>query len=692
MQNLPVQKASFVRILIPFIVGIICSYVFFLSYLFVLPAVIGGLFLLLFYLNKKTPSEQYQARSYFGLGMFFIWISAGMITYDIRNPQYQLPSKEDYPCLRVQLSSEPQIKTNHILFNAVLLSGINGESESPLNRQTVLLYFRKSTKVRTLTPNDILLIKNDLLPVKNTGNPDEFDYARYMHMKGIDCMQYISNQWVVVGHSQSFSLKNVAANIQKKAQTIIENTSLTEREQDFFKAILLGVTDDLPDEQRIVFQKAGLSHLLAISGLHVGIIAGFIWGLLYPLKRLGYIRIRYIIVILVLWGYAFICGLSTSVVRACIMATVFWGAYLLKRHSYPVNSLAIAAFFMLLYQPFYLWDIGFQLSFLSVLLILSLIAFQKQVSKNRIINYIIPLIYRTIVIQIGTMALTVYYFHYIPTYSVICNLVMVPLLPVFLAGGILLIVSTQTGGYADNLLSNTLHILFEKSDLFIRYITNLPGATIENLWMNEWSTILGLIVLFLVIIYLYTRNAKYVIVLLSVVTLSLLFCMFNRATPVSEIIVYNQRGSISVNVIDYPQNYIITNDELYAMEETENAARSHWMKIKADSPILITDSLQTKTISVTLPFIQFGDKRLMLLNNESWKEKTSLVRLKIDFLIIGRECKEKISDIHHLFDIGQVILVSDVNPIVASGYEKECSFLGVKCYNTACQGAWRTEM
>lgn len=691
MRNIPIQKVPFIRILIPFVIGIVCQYRAGWPFLWIMPASLGGIFLSLFYLNKmgKDVVAHFRARYYFGIGIFFVWMLAGMLIFKIHDFKPAPLSKQQFPCLQIELVSEPQYKNGYVVFDAILLYGVNNDSCQDLRKQQVLLYFTKSIRVQNLRRNDMLLIRNELVPIKSPGNPDEFDYAAYMQMKHINYMQFLSEEWIFLGHTDKFSIKNLAADLKIRMQNIIERTSLTEREQDFFKAVLLGITNDLSNEQRELFQRAGLSHLLAISGLHAGIIAFIILGLLYPLKKLGYNRLRFSIVIFALWGYAFVCGLSLSVVRVCIMFSVLMGARLLGRHSYSINSLAIAAFFMLLYDPFYLWDIGFQLSFLSVLLILFTTSFCKRISKNKVLNYIVSLIWITTIVQIGTMVLTAYYFHIIPVYSIICNLVMVPLFPIFLLGGIFLILF---GGCADFYLSDILHFLFYQSDSIVRFIVDLPGATIENIWVDNVYVFLGLITIFLIILLSYSRNVNYLIILLSVISAFLLFLLFIPAKSFSEISVYNHRGGISVNVIDYPENYVITTDELFSMEELEYAAENHWKKIKADSPMLITDFFETNHLYVSLPFVQFGDKRILLLNNESWKYKVSPARLKIHYLIIGREYKGRISDIMHLYEIGQVIISSDVNPVVASGFEKECHFLGLKYHNTAKEGAWVLKM
>ncbi len=687
MKQIPLQKAPFARIVIPFIIGIVCQYKIPFPFLWTIPTLLGGIFVGLFYLNKNRnyAFSHFKMRSYFGIGTFFIWMVVGMWVFITHNHYVTIPSENQFPYLQIQLVSEPRQTNNHERFDAILLYAVHPDSCKNLQREKALLYFAKNQSTKRLQRGDILLVKNDLTPIKSPGNPDEFNYAAYMNMQHINHMQFVSDEWKLLGHPNNFSLKGFSADLKIKLQNIIERTSLTEREQDFLKAVLLGMTDDLWDEQRDLYQQAGLSHLLAISGLHVGIIAFIVLLLLYPLKRLGYNRIRFFFVVWALWGYAFICGLSPSVVRACIMFSVIMGAYLLKRQSYSVNSLAVAAFLMLIYDPYYLWDIGFQLSFLSVLLLLSAAPFFKN-RRNKILNYIILLIWTTAVVQIGTMALTVYYFHYIPIYSIFCNLIMVPLFPILLSGGILLLLAGNSG--VQPYLSDTFHFLFHTSDSIIRSIVNLPGAMAENLWIDPVTATIWLIAIFLILLWGYTQNPNYAITLLSTISAFLFYLFLAPTKCLSEISIYNHRGGISVNIIDYPRNYVITTDELFSMESLEKAAQNHWMKINADPPVWVTDSLTTPNLNVSLPFIHFRKMRILLLNNESWKNSISSTRLKIDLLLVGREYKERIADIIHLYEIDQVVLSADVNPIVASGFEKECKSLSIKCHNTADQGAW----
>lgn len=209
----------------------------------------------------------------------------------------------------------------------------------------------------------------------------------------------------------------------------IYKTYVSEENIGIISALTLGKKDDLSRDTRQIFSLAGGSHVLAVSGLHVGIIYAIILGLLsfIPHTKTGNI-ITHSIVILCLWIYAFICGLPASVVRSAFMFSLISGAYILDRSNYSLNSVFVSMFFMLLYNPLYLFDIGFQLSYAAVISIL--IFYPKIYSilnfQNKIMVWIWGMICVSAAAQIGTLPLTVYYFHQIPVYSVLTNFIVVP--------------------------------------------------------------------------------------------------------------------------------------------------------------------------------------------------------------------------------------------------------------------------
>ncbi|MCQ2369726.1 MAG: ComEC/Rec2 family competence protein [Paludibacteraceae bacterium] len=263
-------------------------------------------------------------------------------------------------------------------------------------------------------------------------------------------------------------------------------------------ALTLGKKDDLSRDTRQIFSLAGGSHVLAVSGLHVGIIYAIILGLLsfIPHSQIGNIT-RHSIVILCLWFYAFICGLPASVVRSAFMFSLISGSYILGKSNYSLNSVFVSMFFMLLYNPLYLFDIGFQLSYAAVISIL--IFYPKLYSilhfQNKIMIWVWGMICVSAAAQIGTLPLTVYYFHQIPVYSILTNFVVVPAAFIIIYVALALLVFSFIPPVA-MLIGRLADVITEMLCNGVAGIVNLPYSVISDIHIDFYIVLLMFAIIF----------------------------------------------------------------------------------------------------------------------------------------------------------------------------------------------------
>lgn len=256
-------------------------------------------------------------------------------------------------------------------------------------------------------------------------------------------------------------------------------------------AITLGKKDGLDRDTKKQFSMSGGSHVLAVSGLHVGIIYMIMLWLTSLLPRRRTINIlSHIITILCLWAYAFICGLPASVVRSALMFSLISVAVIIERRNVSLNAVFTSAFIMLMYKPLYLFDVGFQLSYAAVISIL--LFYPKIYSlltlKSRLLNIAWSMICVSAAAQIGTLPLTVYYFHQIPTYSLLTNFLVVPaaFLIIYTSAIMLIVSPLQTiAGFA-GLAADTVTTYLRTG---VEYIVNLPYSVIDGLRVSGWMVI-----------------------------------------------------------------------------------------------------------------------------------------------------------------------------------------------------------
>lgn len=316
-------------------------------------------------------------------------------------------------------------------------------------------------------------------------------------------------------------------NLAQKANTLIAEVFTKHLQSDtsaLCKALCIADKSDLTSTVKKDFSRAGASHILAVSGMHVGIIftaISTLIGLISQSRKFS--RIASIVAICFLWFYAFICGLQPSIVRACTMFTIPIIGKLLKRDSSSLNSLLFTAFCMVIYDYTNLSNIGFQLSFLAVA---GILLFQEKIFnifhlQNKILIWLWSLTSVSIAAQITTIPLTIYYFHNIPVLSLLSNLVVVPLstLLIYFSGGLILFNLTN--------ISNAISLIINKLsyylNLFIEEISNTPFATIENINIGIFQVATLYLIILVTKHFLESKKTVCVIWILSLIILFLGF-------------------------------------------------------------------------------------------------------------------------------------------------------------------------
>lgn len=246
---------------------------------------------------------------------------------------------------------------------------------------------------------------------------------------------------------------------------IIEKSSLMRPTSEFLISLLLGDKTFLSSDTRQTLSSVGMAHILALSGMHVAIILSIVMMLLFPLSLLGYHKTRKIISIVLVWCFVMLSGFSPSTVRAAIMATFVILAFLLERKNSALNALLAAVLIILLFNPYNLWDIGLQLSFVCVASILLFIN-----KLNPVEQHIHPNLYRavnavliTIITTFATWVMVACYFKNLPLMFLGTNLVLLPSLPFFIGLGAFFIF-LEALGYHSLFLSKLLDIFH---DLFM---------------------------------------------------------------------------------------------------------------------------------------------------------------------------------------------------------------------------------
>jgi competence protein ComEC len=263
------------------------------------------------------------------------------------------------------------------------------------------------------------------------------------------------------------------------------------------------------------YAKAGAIHILAISGLHIGILLLILQFIMKPLLYFRYGKfVRLLMILCLLWSFAIIAGLSPSVVRAVTMFSLFAIVRGLKRTSNSLNTLAVSAFILLLFRPGFCFDVGFQLSYAAVASIITVkpVLDKWWRIKHRIGNWFLDLFKVSIAAQIGVLPLSLYYFHQFPGLFFVTNMVVVPCLIVILGLGILMLVLIGVHQPPD-LLIQILSWFIQIMNRFVEWVSSKEAFLFDQISFDLTALILSYLILFFLSIFYYKRTFKNLMVL-----------------------------------------------------------------------------------------------------------------------------------------------------------------------------------
>lgn len=426
--------------------------------------------------------------------------------------------------LQVWVKQVPQERNKTIRVTSQLL-----QDENPI---TVYLYIRKDTLHFThqqIAQGDILLVRTSLARPDSLG---EFDYATYLLRQGISGIGFVKyNGWERIGHQTIHTPSAIAERWRTALINRYKRFDIEEPELGVLASLTLGYRDSLDADVQAAYSAAGAMHVLAVSGLHVGFIYILLVWLLTVFKRYPPLYedrkrqvINAVIVILTLWIYACMTGLSPSVTRAVLMCSLVQIGIVCRRQISTMNIVAASAFISLFINPDSLYSVSFQLSYSAVIAIVLLSeGMQIFEFKNNLVRNTIGWAYGVIIVSIaaqtGTIPWTLYYFGQTSNYFILTNLLVIPLASIMLYTA-LAFFALSWCPIIGNGIAWLLDIETWGMNQWTKLIENLPGST-SHLSINGWQVAL----LFIAISATYISFKKGKLWWLSITALSLaLFC------------------------------------------------------------------------------------------------------------------------------------------------------------------------
>ena len=480
------------------------------------------------------------------------------LNYRLDHPQ--IPSgSEDDSYFRAIVLEKPTAKAHS--FQTILK--IEQAENDSLNNQQLICRIEKGKLPEDLKAGDQLYCKSKISRIENTGNPYEFDYRNYMALQGIHFRTYLRLNAIHQIGERKLSLKILAENFREKLLSRLRSKLKKHESFEVISALTLGYRKELMPETLSSFTNTGAMHVLAVSGLHVGMIFFFLMRLFSFLKHSKYGNmLRFCLIISLLWSYALITGMSPSVMRASLMFSILLAAESIRRTNSVYNSIATSAFVLLLLNPDILFEVGFQLSYAAVLSIIYFYPLLDKIVQTRIIWLKKPwqLVCVSVAAQIGTFPFTIYYFNQFPVYFWLSNLVVIPAAFLLLSLTFLFFIAAPIPALCE--LTARLLDTFNSAMLFLlNAISHLPHALISGFAVSPLQLSLLVMMVLLIVLFISYREKKYLALLLSSFLLFQLFSVVAKVKMVNQQKIIHYKGnSGAIHFITARKNYIFCPD------------------------------------------------------------------------------------------------------------------------------------
>ncbi|HNS18452.1 MAG TPA: ComEC/Rec2 family competence protein [Bacteroidales bacterium] len=566
----------------------------------------------------------------------------------------------------------------------------------------VIVYGKKNTPLPEFEFGDTLLIKGALFPVAGPLNPGQFNYKRYLARRNIYHQAYLSlENFRLIGHLRTWSIQRAAHVVHRNLSSILMESGLSDQERATAQALLLGDKSQLDDETYQSYSSSGTIHILCVSGLHVGVIymiLNFLFGFL-PQRGTGKV-LRFLLIILFIWFYAFLTGLSPSVLRATVMFSILIVGRTVSRNTNIYNTLAASALLLLANHPLMLQETGFQLSYLAVIGIVSLQPWINDLltPKYWLLRRIWELLSVSMAAQLLTFPLTVHLFHQFPNYFLLANVLVVPLSGFIIYTGILVFVTSPVPLLGE-VMCRIFGLMIKSMNGTVSFIEQLPYSTLNRSPMDTVEMILlyTLVVAGIYRLVYAKRAATYYLLAFSAA-----FCCYNGYQAIKSlrqkmIVIYSIPGSTSAGLIDGRNGIFFMDSSFYHdpsrvrmqmnghfVQSRLKTIRSFSLSEKADYSDDRMHGHQRGYFSV----IHLDGRSLVVVNDRFCLTQVDTVRYKADYLLLSGNASVRLEELVRVFDARYVIADMSNAKWRARKWKEEAASLSIPFHDTAERGAF----
>jgi len=698
-----------VRILLPFMAGIIVCIA--VSASSGIPVIILIILLLLTLAAAFIPFKKlrFVKRSLFGVfASLFLFVSG----YNLVLQHKEILRSEHFSRIQdkgifIATVDEPLQEKDHSYKTILRIRRLVKGNTLIKADGLILTYFAKDSVIKPPEEGSEITFSGDVQPISPPQNPGAFDYRKYMANNNVYHQVYLNNfSWKLLKAPEGFNLFRTAHKVSRKFVSILNDNGLKGREFAVASALIMGQSDMLDNETLQAYSGTGVMHILSVSGLHVGVIFIIISFLLGFMKRKGWqLYLKTFIILLTIWAYALLTGMSPSVMRSAVMFTFISFGTASNRYVHIINSLAVSAMALLLYDPLMINNIGFQLSYIAIV---GIVFINKPIAdlwdpKNRIAGYIWDLIAVSIAAQAATAPLAILYFHQFPAYFIPANLVAIPLSFLAIYSGVA-VLATSILPAISNILGILTNYLLFGLNYSIGLIEHLPYSVLHITSVFTIDTILIYLVIISLVLFLYFKRKSMLYAMLGMI---LLFATNYTFTEImrqrqQKIIFYSTGRQSAIGFINGKHQTLLADSILM---QDEIATKFQLTGAKSLYGITLTQALALDTITGSdhklpkelNPLHIFGNnflfhtKRIVIIDSLA-KYQGEVTKLNVDYLWIRHNPTLRVNDLKKLYQPGLIIIDGSNSYYKTTKWMAEFEKAGLKAYSLKNSGAYVVDL
>jgi competence protein ComEC len=690
--DVPIWKTTpFIRLLLPLIAGILLQWYIQIPLSFSIFGIIC--FCIAYLLFQLLPfSVRYKLGQLQAIILHLLIVCFGiLLTWqnDLRHTSDwfgQYYQNSDYLVVRI---NEPLIEKAKSYKADCYVEAVIKNDTVIGSKGKILLYFSKDSLMPGLQYGDKILINKKLQPIKNSGNPGAFNYQRYAAFQSIYHNVFLKDKdWVKLKDKNINWFRQFIFSSRTQILSILQkNIPSGKDELGIAEALLIGYTNDLDKDLVQAYSNTGVVHIIAISGMHLGLIYVMLVWLFAKIPGINKSKVLQVVLILsCLWLFSLLTGGAASVLRSAVMFTFITIGKSFAKRSSIYNSLAASAFVMLCYNPYFLWDVGFQLSYLAVI---GIIIFQRPIYnwfyiKNNWVDKIWELMAISLAAQVLTFPICIYYFHQFPNLFLITNIIAVPLSSLILFAEIGLIAIAWIF-FAGVYLGKLIGWLVFAMNKIILWVSYLPFAVWDQIPATALTTWLLYAVVFGLSIWLLNKSkAAFGIAIYALLAFTAVHSYHNwQVQKQQKLIVYNVQQHQAIDFVK-GNRYQFLGDSIMLVD---GVLQNFHLK-----PGRIFLQLKNKVDSIPSlfhrkGFYYFGGKKVFIIDKPI-QFGPVLQKISVDIIIISKSPKLYIAQLASVFNCGQYVFDASNSLWKIDKWQKDCEELHLRSYSVPEKGAF----